>query len=104
LFRILAAVPPGHHGLRRTSRQALAVTRVFVAARLGTVQFAANGIFRAARRKTSADRNGAAQVVRETGHHEPVWLLFMSSPSMRLAAMRFLGSGFRCGSRCFAPH
>src|SRR3981081_2021669 len=72
--------------------QALAVTRVRRSAVWDTVQFAANGvIFVLLGEQLPQIVAGAAQVVRETGHHEPIWLLiYVVVISCALAALRFV--------------
>ncbi|MDH6229569.1 Na+/H+ antiporter [Mesorhizobium soli] len=70
----------------------LAVTRVRRSAVWDTVQFATNGIIFVLfgeQLPTIAAR--AADVVRETGHHEPVWLLiYVIVINAALAALRFV--------------
>src|ERR1700716_765754 len=90
---ILAAVAAGiTMGYVEQTGQALAVTRVRRSAVWDTVQFAANGIiFVLLGEQLPQIITGAAQVVRETGHHEPVWLLiYVVAINCALAAMRFL--------------
>ena len=90
---ILAAVAAGvTMGYVEQTGQALAVTRVRRSAVWDTVQFAANGIiFVLLGEQLPQIVTGAAQVVRETGHHEPVWLLiYVVAINCALAAMRFL--------------
>ena len=90
---ILAAVAAGvTMGYVEQSGQALAVTRVRRSAVWDTVQFAANGImFVLLGEQLPQIVTGAAQVVRETGHHEPVWLLiYVVAINCALAALRFL--------------
>ena len=90
---ILAAVAAGvTMGYVEQTGQALAVTRVRRSAVWDTVQFAANGIiFVLLGEQLPQIVSGAAQVVRETGHHEPVWLLiYVVAISCALAALRFL--------------
>jgi monovalent cation/hydrogen antiporter len=90
---ILAAVAAGvTMGYVEQTGQALAVTRVRRSAVWDTVQFAANGIiFVLLGEQLPKIVTGAAQVVRETGHHEPVWLLiYVVAVSCALAALRFL--------------
>jgi monovalent cation/hydrogen antiporter len=90
---ILAAVAAGvAMGYVEQTGQALAVTRVRRSAVWDTVQFAANGIiFVLLGEQLPQLVTGAAQVVRETGHHEPVWLLiYVVAISCALAALRLL--------------
>jgi CPA1 family monovalent cation:H+ antiporter len=90
---ILAAVAAGvTMGYVEQTGQALAVTRVRRSAVWDTVQFAANGIiFVLLGEQLPQIITGAAQVVRETGHHEPVWLLiYVVAINCALAALRFL--------------
>jgi monovalent cation/hydrogen antiporter len=90
---ILAAVAAGvTMGYVEQTGQALAVTRVRRSAVWDTVQFAANGImFVLLGEQLPQIATGAAQVVRETGHHEPVWLLiYVVAINCALAALRFL--------------
>ena len=72
--------------------QALAVTRVRRSAVWDTVQFPVNGIiFVLLGEQLPQIVTGAAQVVRETGHHEPAWLLiYVVAINCALAALRFL--------------
>ena len=90
---ILAAVAAGiTMGYVEQTGQALAVTRVRRSAVWDTVQFAANGIiFVLLGEQLPQIVAGAAQVVRETGHHKPVWLLiYVIAINCALAALRFL--------------
>jgi monovalent cation/hydrogen antiporter len=90
---ILAAVAAGvTMGYVEQTGQALAVTRVRRSAVWDTVQFAANGIiFVLLGEQLPQIVTGAAQVVRETGHHEPAWLLiYVVAINCALAALRFL--------------
>src|SRR6202022_4424171 len=90
---ILAAVAAGvTMGYVEQTGQALAVTRVRRSAVWDTVQFAANGIiFVLLGEQLPQIVTGAAQVVRETGHHEPVWLLiYVVAINCALAALRLL--------------
>jgi Na+/H+ antiporter len=90
---ILAAVAAGvTMGYVEQTGQALAVTRVRRSAVWDTVQFAANGIiFVLLGEQLPQIATGAAQVVRETGHHDPVWLLiYVIAINCALAALRFL--------------
>src|ERR1700681_669718 len=74
------------------SGQALAVTRVRRSAGWDFVQFTASGIiFVLLGEQLPQIVTGAAQVVRETGHHEPVWLLaYVVAIYVALAALRLL--------------
>jgi NhaP-type Na+/H+ or K+/H+ antiporter len=90
---ILAAVAAGiTMGYVEQTGQALAVTRVRRSAVWDTVQFAANGIiFVLLGEQLPQIVAGAAQVVRETGHHEPVRLLiYVVAINCALVALRFL--------------
>src|SRR6202790_1585685 len=90
---ILAAVAAGvTMGYVEQTGQALAVTRVRRSAVWDTVQFAANGImFVLLGEQLPQIVTGAAQAVRETGHHEPVWLLiYVVAINCALAALRLL--------------
>ncbi len=90
---ILAAVAVGvTMGYVEQTGQALAVTRVRPTAVWDTVQFAANAIiFVLLGEQLPQIVTGAAQVARETGHHEPVWLLiYVLGINCALAALRFL--------------
>jgi Na+/H+ antiporter len=90
---ILAAVAAGiTMSYVEQSGQALAVTRVRRSAVWDTVQFAANGIiFVLLGEQLPQIVTGAAQVVSETGHHQPVWLLiYVVAITCALAALRFL--------------
>jgi Na+/H+ antiporter len=90
---ILAAVAAGvTMGYVEQTGQALAVTRVRRSAVWDTVQFAANGIiFVLLGEQLPRIVTGAAQVVRETGHHQSVWLLiYVVAINCALAALRFL--------------
>jgi len=74
---ILAAVAAGiTMSYAEQSGQALAVTRVSRAAVWDTVQFAVKGvIFVLLGEQFPTIASGAAQVVRDTGHLDPVWLV-----------------------------
>jgi Na+/H+ antiporter len=90
---ILAAVAAGiTMSYVEQSGQALAVTRVRRTAVWETAQFTANGIiFVLLGEQLPGIVTDAAQVVRETGHHEPVWLLiYVIAISGALAVLRFL--------------
>jgi Sodium/hydrogen exchanger family len=90
---ILAAVAAGiTMSYVEQSGQALAITRVRRSAVWDTVQFTANGmIFVLLGEQLPQIVTGAAQAVRETGHHEPVWLLiYVIAINCALAALRFL--------------
>ncbi len=104
---ILAAVAAGiTMSYVEQSGQALPVTRVRRSAVWDLVQFTANGIiFVLLGEQLPQLFTGAARVVSETGHHEPIWLVAyvvaITSPLRRCASS---GSGRRCGSPCFGPH
>ncbi|WP_395665536.1 Na+/H+ antiporter [Methylocella sp.] len=70
---------------------ALAVTRVRRHAVWDSVQFAFNGvIFVLLGEQLPRIVAGAARVVRETGHHDPVWLIvYVVAINVALAALRF---------------
>lgn len=90
---ILAAVAAGiTMSYVEQSGQALAVTRVRRSAVWDTIQFAANGIiFVLLGEQLPQLVTGAAQVVRESGHHEPVWLVvYVVAINFALAGLRFL--------------
>jgi monovalent cation/hydrogen antiporter len=90
---ILAAVAAGiTMSYAEQSGQALAVTRVRRSAVWDTVQFTANGIiFVLLGEQLPQIMTGAAQVVRETGHRELVWLLiYVVAINCALATLRFL--------------
>lgn len=90
---ILAAVSAGvTMSYAEQSGQAQALTRVRRTAFWDTVQFAANGvIFVLLGEQLPQIVKGAAQVVRETGHHEPIWLIvYILVINFALAALRLL--------------
>lgn len=90
---ILAAVAAGiTMSYAEQSGRALALTRVRRTAVWDTVQFAANGvIFVLLGEQLPQIVKGAAQVVRETGHHEPAWLIvYILAINGALAALRLL--------------
>lgn len=90
---ILAAVAAGMSmSYAEQTGQALAVTRVRRSAVWDTVQFALNGIiFVLLGEQLPKIVQGAAQVVQETGHHEPIWLaVYVVAINLALAALRFL--------------
>ncbi|MDQ0395066.1 Na+/H+ antiporter [Labrys monachus] len=90
---ILAAVAAGiSMSYAEQTGQALAVTRVRRAAVWDTVQFAANGvIFVLLGEQLPGIVSRAAEVVHDTGHHEPVWLvLYVVVISLALALLRFV--------------
>ncbi len=89
---ILAAVAAGiTMSYAEQSGQALAVTRVRRQAVWDAVQFAANGvIFVLLGEQLPQIIAGAAQVVRETGHHETIWLIaYVAAINVALAGLRF---------------
>ncbi|PZP84678.1 MAG: Na+/H+ antiporter [Azospirillum brasilense] len=89
---ILAAVAAGvTMSYAEQSGQLMAVTRVRRSAVWDTVQFTANGIiFVLLGEQLPRIIAGAKQVVRETGHHDPIWLLiYIVAINLVLAAMRF---------------
>ena len=90
---ILAAVSAGiTMSYAEQSGQALAVTRMRRTAVWDTVQFTLNGvIFVLLGEQLPSIAAGAAQVVRETGHHEPAWLLlYVLAITGALALLRFV--------------
>jgi monovalent cation/hydrogen antiporter len=90
---ILAAVAAGiTMSYVEQSGQALPVTRVRRSAVWDLVQFTANGIiFVLLGEQIPQLFTGAARVVRETGHHEPIWLVaYVVAINLALAALRFL--------------
>jgi len=76
------------------SGQVLAVTRVRRNAVWETMQFALNGIiFVLLGEQLPQIVDGATKVVRETGHHDPVWILiYVLAINAALAALRFVWS------------
>jgi CPA1 family monovalent cation:H+ antiporter len=89
---ILAAVAAGiAMSYAEQSGQALAVTRVRRTAVWDTVQFTLNGvIFVVLGEQLPNIAAGAAQAVRETGHHEPAWLIiYVLAINAALAVLRF---------------
>ncbi|WP_371349296.1 Na+/H+ antiporter [Ancylobacter sp. IITR112] len=90
---ILAAVGAGiTMSYSEQTGQALATTRMRRTAFWDTIQFAANGvIFVLLGEQLPTILAGAAQVVSQTGHHEPVWLVvYIIAINAALAALRFL--------------
>jgi monovalent cation/hydrogen antiporter len=90
---ILAAVAAGiTMSYVEQSGQALAVTRVRRSTVWDLIQFAANGIiFVLLGEQLPQLVTGAAQVVRETGHREPVWLVvYVVGINLALAVLRFV--------------
>jgi Na+/H+ antiporter len=90
---ILAAVAAGiTMSYVEQSGQALPVTRVRRSAVWDLIQFTANGIiFVLLGEEIPLLFTGAARVVRETGHHEPIWLVaYVVAINLALAALRFL--------------
>ncbi|WP_462380491.1 Na+/H+ antiporter [Pseudomonas sp. Marseille-QA0892] len=89
---ILAAVAAGiSMSYTELSGRALAVTRVRRTAVWDLLQFALNGlIFVLLGEQLPGIVSGAAEVVRETGHHEPIWLLvYVVVINIALGALRF---------------
>ena len=89
---ILAAVAAGvTMSYLEQSGQALAVTRVRRNAVWETVQFTLNGIiFVLLGEQLPKIIEGAAQIVRETGHHDPLWLvIYVLAINAALALLRF---------------
>jgi len=92
---ILAAVSAGiTMSYVEQSGQVLAVTRVRRNAVWETMQFALNGIiFVLLGEQLPQIVEGATKVVRETGHHDPIWILvYVLAINAALAAMRFVWS------------
>lgn len=90
---ILAAVAAGiTMSYAEQAGHVLAVTRVQRSAVWDTVQFAANGIiFVLLGEQLPKIVSGAAEVVRETGHHDPAWLvIYIVAINLALAALRLL--------------
>lgn len=90
---ILAAVAAGiTMSYAEQSGQALPVTRIRRNAVWDLVQFTANGvIFVLLGEQLPQLFAGAARVVRETGHHEPAWLLaYVVAINLALAVLRFV--------------
>ncbi len=90
---ILAAVAAGiTMSYVEQSGQALPVTRVRRTAVWDVIQFTANGIiFVLLGEQLPQLVTGAARVVRETGHHEPVWLVvYVVGINLALAVLRFV--------------
>lgn len=90
---ILAAVAAGlSMNFAEQSGQALAVTRVRRTAVWDTIQFAANGIiFVLLGEQLPQIIDDAATVVHETGHHDPIWLVFyVVAINLSLAVLRFV--------------
>jgi Na+/H+ antiporter len=90
---ILAAVAAGiTMSYVEQSGQALAVTRIRRSAVWDLVQFTASGIiFVLLGEQLPQLVTGAARVVREAGHHEPIWLVvYMVSIGLALAVLRFI--------------
>ncbi|GGJ93935.1 Na+/H+ antiporter [Pseudomonas matsuisoli] len=89
---ILAAVAAGiSMSYTELSGRALAVTRVRRTAVWDVLQFALNGmIFVLLGEQLPGIIAGASQVVRETGYHEPIWLvLYIVVINLALGALRF---------------
>jgi len=90
---ILAAVAAGvTMSYAEQSGRALPVTRVRRTAVWDTAQFALNGIiFVLLGEQLPVIAQGAAQVVRDTGHHEPAWLIiYVLAIYLALALLRFV--------------
>lgn len=90
---ILAAVAAGiTMSYAEQSGQVLAVTRIRRTVVWDTVQFAANGvIFVLLGEQLPTIVAGAAQVVHDTGHHDPGWLIvYVIAINAALAALRFV--------------
>lgn len=90
---ILAAVAAGiTMSYAEQTGQTLAVTRVRRTAVWDTVQFALNGIiFVLLGEQLPSIAAGAAQVVTDTGHHEPIWLaVYVVAINVVLALLRLV--------------
>jgi monovalent cation/hydrogen antiporter len=90
---ILAAVAAGiTMSYVEQSGQALPITRVRRSAVWDLVQFTGSGIiFVLLGEQLPQLFTGAAQVVREAGHHEPVWLVvYVVAINLALAVLRFI--------------
>jgi Na+/H+ antiporter len=90
---ILAAVAAGiTMSYVEQSGQALPITRVRRSAVWDLVQFTASGIiFVLLGEQVPQLVTGAARVVREAGHHEPVWLVvYVVAINLALAVLRFV--------------
>lgn len=90
---ILAAVAAGiTMSYAEQSGQALAITRVRRSAVWDTIQFALNGIiFVLFGEQLPSIAAGAVQVVMETGHHEPAWLIvYVVAINVALGLLRLL--------------
>jgi Na+/H+ antiporter len=89
---ILSAVAAGiTMSYGEQSGRALAVTRVRRAAVWDTVQFAMNGIiFVLLGEQLPQIASGAARIVRQTGHHDPIWLIaYVVAINLALGILRF---------------
>ncbi|ACB94870.1 Na+/H+ antiporter [Beijerinckia indica] len=89
---ILAAVAAGiTMSYVEQSGHILAITRVRRSTVWDTVQFTANGIiFVLLGEQLPEIVNGATRVVRETGHHDPIWLLvYILAINLALGVLRF---------------
>ena len=90
---ILAAVAAGiTMSYVEQSGQALPITRVRRSAVWDLVQFTASGIiFVLLGEQLPQIVTGAARVVREAGHHEPIWLVvYVVAITLALAVLRFI--------------
>lgn len=90
---ILAAVAAGMTmSYSEQSGQALAVTRIRRSAVWDMVAFTLNGVmFVLLGEQLPRIVDGAAQVVRETGHHDPLWMVvYVLVINVALAVLRFL--------------
>jgi len=101
---ILAAVAAGiTMSYVEQSGQALPITRVRRTAVWDLVQFTASGIiFVLLGEQLPQLVIGAGQVVREAGHHEPIWpAVYVVAINLALAVLRFIWSGRLCVSCYF---
>ncbi|MDM9620992.1 Na+/H+ antiporter [Rhizobium sp. S96] len=90
---ILAAVAAGvTMSYGEQGGRTLAITRVRRTAVWDTVQFSMNGIiFVLLGEQLPQIASGAARVVRETGHHDPIWLIaYVIAINLALGLLRFV--------------
>ncbi|OCJ05328.1 Na+/H+ antiporter [Rhizobium sp. AC44/96] len=90
---ILAAVAAGiTMSYGEQGGRTLAITRVRRTAVWDTVQFSMNGIiFVLLGEQLPQIASGAARVVRETGHHDPIWLIgYVIAINLALGILRFV--------------
>ena len=90
---ILAAVAAGlTMGFVETTGEVAASTRIRRSSIWDAIQFTANGIiFVLLGEQLPGILSGAAEIVRETGHHEPWWLaIYVVAINLGLALLRFI--------------